>query len=157
MNAGQPRLRVLVVENESLLRLAAEEMLRELGHEVVGWANRARVAIAEAERTQPDIVLMDIQLDGPRDGIDAAREIKDRFAITSLFVTGNSDTETYRRALLTGPLGFLRKPLLLPELKSALDSFVGVPQAGALPTLASPAASVQFVSFARKVPPDPID
>ena len=130
MSAGQSRLRVLVVENEALLRLTAEDMLLELGHEIVGWASRARTAIAEAELRQPDVVLMDIQLDGPRDGIDAAREIRSRFGITSLFMTGLSDPDTYRRALTARPLGYLRKPLQLSDLKSALHALVGMQRGG---------------------------
>jgi CheY-like chemotaxis protein len=159
MGAGPPRLRILVVENEGLLRLAAEEMLLELGHEVVGWANRARTAIAEADRTRPDLVLMDIQLDGPRDGVDAAHEIKERFGIASLFVTGTMDEATYQRALATQPLGYLRKPLQLPDLQSALAPLghgrtarEHSPQA----TSATPVSNVQFLSFggAPKTPPD---
>ena len=81
MTARQPRLRVLVVENEMLLRLAAEEIVLELGHDIVGSATSAAGAIAEAERTRPDVVLMDIQLDGEGDGVDAAREIRDRLGM----------------------------------------------------------------------------
>ncbi|NJO34044.1 MAG: response regulator [Rhodospirillales bacterium] len=160
MSVDQPRLRVLVVENEGLLRLAVEEMLLELGHEIVGWANRARIAIDEAERTQPDVVLMDIQLDGPRDGIDAAHEIRSRFGIPSLFMTGATDPDTYRRALIAQPLGYLRKPLLLEDLKASLNSLSAVPRGVAPPSIhATPAADVQFVSFdtARKSPPDSSD
>lgn len=120
MTARRHRLRVLVVENEVLLRLLAEEMLLDLGHEIVGEASTAQGAIAEAERTRPDIVLMDIQLDGKGDGIDAAREIRNRLGIASLFMTGCSDPDTYKRALLTQPLGYLRKPLSFADVDKAL-------------------------------------
>lgn len=120
MTARRFRLRVLVVENEVLLRLLAEEMLLDLGHEIVAEASTAQRAIAEADRMRPDIVLMDIQLDGPGDGIDAAREIRNRFGIASLFMTGCADPDTRRRALLTRPLGYLAKPLSLTDLDEAL-------------------------------------
>lgn len=120
MGAGPPRLRVLVVENEPLLRHAAEEMLLELGHEIVGSASRARTAIADVDRMRPDVVLMDIQLDGSRDGVDTAREIRDRFGIASVFVTGAMDEATCQRAHAARPLGYLRKPLQLPALQAAL-------------------------------------
>jgi CheY-like chemotaxis protein len=120
---GQAGLRALVVENEFWLRLDAEETLLELGHDVVGWADRARTAIAEAERTRPDFVLMDIQLDGVRDGIEAARVIKDAFGIPSLFVTGSADPTLRNRAMRTEPLGYLQKPFAPDELQSALKSF----------------------------------
>jgi CheY-like chemotaxis protein len=150
MGADPPRLRVLVVENEPLLRHAAEEMLLELGHEVVGWASRARTAIAEADRTRPDVVLLDIQLDGSRDGIDTAREIRDKFGIASLFVTGATDEATYQRAHATQPLGYLRKPLQLPDLQSALAPLAHATVArehSPQTTSATPVANVQFVSF----------
>lgn len=159
MSVSQSSLRVLVVENDVLLRLTAEDMLLGLGHEIVGWANRARMAIAEAERTLPDVVLMDIQLDGPRDGIDAAREIRNRFGISSLFMTGAADSDTYRRALTAHPVAYVRKPLLLLDLKSALDPLVRVRGADTSTIHAPPAANVQFVSFdmARRSPRDGFD
>jgi CheY-like chemotaxis protein len=126
MIARQPRLRVLVVENEMLLRLVAEEIVLELGHDIVGSATSARGAIAEAERTRPDVVLMDIQLDGEGDGIDAALEIRDRLGVASLFVTGCVDLETRKRASVTGPLDYLQKPLTLANLRAALDRHPGV-------------------------------
>jgi len=147
MITDHPRLRVLVVENEPLLRLDAEDALQDLGHDVVGWAGCVRIAITEAERTHPDVVLMDIQLDGPGDGIDAAHEIRNRFGIPSLFVTGSSGGETYQRALAAQPLGYLRKPLVLSDLQRALAPLLGTraPDAGVIP---SPSvANVRFVSF----------
>lgn len=123
MTAGLPRLRVLVVENELLLRLVVEEMLVDLGHEIVGWAASAQGAIAEAERTRPDIVLMDIQLDGGGDGIEAAREIRNQLGTPSVFMTGCTDVETHKRALLTRPLAYLAKPLSFTDLEEALRRF----------------------------------
>jgi len=133
MTANKKRLRVLIVENEMLLQLVAEDMLEELGHEVVGWASRASSAIAETEKVRPDCVLMDIQLDGSRDGIEAARLIKERFGIQSLFMTGSNDEDTYRRALKAKPLGYLKKPLWLPDVQSALAS-LGRARSGATPS-----------------------
>lgn len=130
MNDGQQKLRVLVVENEMLLRLTAEDLLEELGHEIVGWASRAGGAVAEAERAQPDVVLMDIQLDGSGDGIEAAHEIRNRFGIASVFMTGMSDKETYQRAVTAKPVAYLRKPLSLPDLKTAFVRFAGNGQEG---------------------------
>ncbi|MGD9805864.1 MAG: response regulator [Hyphomicrobiaceae bacterium] len=160
MNVGQSRLRVLVVENEVLLQLEMEDMLSELGHEIVGWASRARTAIAETERTRPDVVLMDIQLDGPRDGIEAAHEIRERFGITSLFMTGSNDSDTYRRALATRPLGYLRKPFMLSDLRSALKPLLGMSHERAVsPTHTAPMANAQFAFFdmARKTSPSSFD
>jgi CheY-like chemotaxis protein len=125
MIADQKKLRVLIVENEFLLQLAAEDLLQQLGHEAIGWATRASSAIAETERKRPDCVLMDIELDGARDGIDAARHIKERFGVRSLFMTGSSSEEIARRARNAKPLGYLQKPLSLSDLESALAPLAG--------------------------------
>lgn len=137
MTARQPRLRILVVENEIMLRLVAEKIVLELGHDIVGWASSAQGAIAEAERTRPDIVLMDIQLDGEGDGVDAAREIRDRLGIASLFMTGRTDPETHNRALLTRPLGYLLKPLAHADLDAVLDRHPRTAVPGPQPSQAS--------------------
>ncbi|MGH7487893.1 MAG: response regulator [bacterium] len=78
--------------------------------------------IAEAERLRPDVVLMDIELDDHGDGTEAAREICERFDIPSLFTTGGVDHETWRRAMLTRPVGYLQKPVLPSELGALLDN-----------------------------------
>lgn len=123
MIARPQRLRILIVENEFLLSLMAEDIVLDLGHEVVGYASSAATAVAQVERTRPDIVLMDVQLDGEGDGVDAAREIKDRLGIASLFMTGCADVETHRRALQIRPLGYLQKPLSPTDLASALARY----------------------------------
>lgn len=115
-----PKLRVFIVENESLLRLDAADTLTTLGHDPVGWAVTVPGAIADAERLRPDLVLMDIQLHHGGDGTEAARVIKERFNIPSLFMTAGADPETWQRAMATQPLGYLQKPFLAAELAGAL-------------------------------------
>lgn len=113
-------LRLLLVENDDLLREVFEDTLAVLGHEVVGRASTATGAIAEAERQLPDIVVMDVRLDGPGDGIDAAYAIKNRLGIRSLFLTGTVDTATRARAVSADPIGYLEKPIAVRELATAL-------------------------------------
>jgi two-component system, response regulator PdtaR len=113
-------LRVLVVENEPLLRAFVEELVVRLGHGVAGCASSAQRAIEEAGRTCPDVVFMDIELDGPEDGIYAAREIRDRLGIPSLFMTGRTDLGTRKRALSAHPLAYLLKPVSSTQLAEAL-------------------------------------
>jgi two-component system, response regulator PdtaR len=117
------KLRILIVENTILVRLAVEEMLANLGHDRVGWAATVPRAIAEAERLRPDLVLMDIQLDDNGDGIEAARAIRERFNIPSLFMTGGIDHEKWQRAMATEPVGYLQKPFLQSGLAAALENF----------------------------------
>jgi CheY-like chemotaxis protein len=113
-------LRVLVVEDEFFISLHTQKLLQVLGHTVVAIAVSAEQAVSIAEKEKPDVVLMDIRLVGPRDGIDTAEEIRRRFGIDSIFVTANSDPETRQRAEAIKPLGFLEKPLTEHRLRIGL-------------------------------------
>ncbi len=113
-------LRVLIVEDEFFISLHTKEMLQALGHTVVGVAVSANQAVQFAEREKPDVVLMDIRLNGDRDGIEAAEEIYSRLGIQSIFVSANSDPRTRERAAALQPLGFLQKPLSAERLEAEL-------------------------------------
>ena len=117
---GSRSLRVLIVEDEFFISLDTKELLEALGHAVVGVAVSADQAVQLAEREKPDVVLMDIRLNGDRDGIQAAEEIYGRLGIKSIFVSANSDPPTRERAAALQPLGILDKPLTLPRLQAGL-------------------------------------
>ena len=114
-------LRVLVVEDEFFISLYIKELLETLGHKVVAIAVSADDAVNIAAAESPDIVLMDIRLVGPRDGIDAAQEIWSRFGIGSIFVTANTDAGTRKRALAIKPIALLEKPLTEHRLRLGLS------------------------------------
>jgi two-component system, response regulator PdtaR len=114
-------LRVLIVEDEFFISLDTKGLLESLGHVVVAIAVSADQAVSLAERERPDVVLMDIRLNGTRDGIDAADEIRRSFGISSIFVTANSDPQTRQRADSAQPLGFIEKPLTEERLRRGLD------------------------------------
>jgi len=113
-------LRVLIVEDEFFISLHTKQLLQLLGHVVVGIAVSADQAVNIAEEKRPDVVLMDIRLNGSRDGIEAADQIRKRLGIGSIFVTANTDPQTRQRALAIRPLGFLEKPLTEQRLKLGL-------------------------------------
>jgi len=119
--ARKSKFRIVVVENEPMLRIVVEDLLSRLDHTIVGWASTASGAVREAESTKPDVILMDIELNGPVDGIEAAERIRRRLGIPSLFMTGSTDVETRRRAQTVGPVGFLHKPLIERELRASLE------------------------------------
>lgn len=104
------RRRVLVVEDEALIALDLERRLRRMGYDVVGIADCYEQAIELVQQHQPHLVLMDVFLIGPRDGIDAARAICARSDVPIVFVTANADGETVRRAAEVSPYGYLLKP-----------------------------------------------
>lgn len=115
-------LRVLIVEDEFFISLHTKQLLQLLGHVVVGIAVSADQAVNIAEEKRPDVVLMDIRLNGSRDGIEAADQIRKRLGIGSIFVTANTDPQTRQRALAIRPLGFLEKPLTEQRLKLGLTA-----------------------------------
>ncbi len=104
------RPRVLLVEDETLVAMELEDRLTRLGIEVTGVVNTARRAIEEVDRQPPDLVLIDVRLKGPEDGIWAASEIRKHHNLPIVYLTAHADDETLARAQATAPHGYLLKP-----------------------------------------------
>lgn len=113
-------MRVLIVEDELLLVMDLEDMLRQWGYDVCGSARDTGEALAKAGNLRPDLVLMDIQLANNNSGLDAARLIRDGLGIPSLFVTGNPDQATVKDMELLDPVAILSKPVQPERLREAL-------------------------------------
>lgn len=116
------KLPVLVVEDEYLVALYLEDALDDLGYRCCGVAGTAEEALSMAESERPAIALVDIGLRAGGDGISLARDLRDRFEIAVIFLSGSSDPETRRRAEAAQPRGFLSKPCMDDELAAALRS-----------------------------------
>jgi DNA-binding NarL/FixJ family response regulator len=112
--------RVLVVEDDFLIAMQTEVALSTAGFEVVGPATTAEEAVALAGETQPALAVMDIRLASQRDGIDAARQIYQEFAIRCIFATAHDDAHTRGRAEPYAPLGWLPKPYTMASLVAAV-------------------------------------
>lgn len=113
-------LRILVVEDETLMALALSDQLEDLGHSIVGVAASAEQAIRLAGERRPDVVLMDIRLAGRTDGIEAASRMQKSRPVPVIFLTGETKRATLARARAFGPVGLLRKPYLQKELTALL-------------------------------------
>lgn len=113
-------MRIVIVEDEPLIRLELEGIVGDAGHDVVGRAATGPDAILLAEEHRPDVVLMDIALVGDMNGIDAAKTIHDRCAIRSLFVSAISG-HLRDSADAARPFGFLLKPIAAEQLVGALE------------------------------------
>jgi signal transduction histidine kinase/DNA-binding response OmpR family regulator len=109
-------LRVMVVEDENIVAKDIELTLRAGGHTVCGIASAGVEAVEMAERTRPDLVLMDIRLHGEVDGIEAARRIQERLNVPVVFLTAYADERTLQRAAAVAPYGYLLKPFDEKEL-----------------------------------------
>lgn len=115
-----PSLRVLIVEDEALLAISAEDSLVEAGFEVVAVVPDHASAVDAAVAHRPDVVVMDIHLARRSDGVAAAIEIHERTGIRCLFASAVGDAETRRRAEAARPLGWLTKPYSTSGLVAAL-------------------------------------
>ena len=120
-DAGPPR--ILVVEDESIIAMDIAMQLRELGYQVVGHASNGEQAITLAGQLRPDLVLMDVQLKGGMDGIDAAQAIRSRFNLPCLFLSAfANDGDNLARAAAASPAGYLSKPFFEHELRSVMEA-----------------------------------
>ncbi|MBU1229978.1 MAG: response regulator [Proteobacteria bacterium] len=99
-------LNILLVEDERVISLAMELLIRKLGHRVGASVSSGEEALAVLDSVRPDLVLMDIHLQGELDGIETARQIRGLGGPPLAFVTAYTDPETQARALATDPLAF---------------------------------------------------
>ena len=113
-------LRVLVVEDEPLYAEQLEAILRDLGHEPIGPAPDARIALALHRTETIDLALLDVQLRGPVDGIALAPQLLAHRPIPLLFLTSCADDETFAQARLAGPAAYLIKPVQPAALQRAM-------------------------------------
>jgi len=114
--------RVLVVEDESIIALATTANLRRMGCDVVATAATGQQAVDFAVRKRPDVVLMDIMLEGSMDGIEAATRIRERHPdMPIIYCTAYTDVGTRVLAARTNPRAFMGKPLDYGALKDLID------------------------------------
>lgn len=113
---------ILIVEDESIIALNLQEILESLDYCVPAVVASGEQAIRQAAELQPNLVLMDICLQGEMDGIQAAEQIWEQFQIPVIYLTGHSDRSTVERVRLTAPFGYLLKPTKQRELYVAIES-----------------------------------
>ena len=113
--------RVLLVEDEAIVALDVRRRVEHLGYEVVGVAVSGEQALTANDELKPDLVLMDIQLAGDMDGVEAATRIREQNATPIIFLTAHSDPATLKRAGTAGPYGYVTKPFEDRELHTALE------------------------------------
>jgi response regulator NasT len=119
---GVKPLRILVVDDESLIAMALNDQLEYLGHEVVGTASSGPEAIELARRHDPDLVLMDVHLGGGMDGLQAAEQISSRRPTPIVILTGFPDKDLVERGHSTGVVAHLLKPIDLEDLQLAIEA-----------------------------------
>jgi signal transduction histidine kinase len=112
---------VLIVEDESIVAMELEEQLKRLGCQVIGPVSTAAAALGLCEVNLPDLALMDVRIQGPHDGIEAAQLLRQRFDVPVIYLTALADEVTLERAKVSGPASYILKPVGDDELKAAVE------------------------------------
>lgn len=109
------------MEDEGIVAFAIQQSLRGLGYDVPVTVDSGEEALRVAAEITPDLVLMDIRLKGPMDGIEAARRISEAHGIPVIYLTAHSDAQTLDRAKVTVPYGYVLKPFDERALQIAVE------------------------------------
>ena len=112
---------ILIVEDEFAVAMELEDHLTALGYTVADHVMTGEEAVDVAARSDLDLILMDVRLDGPMDGIEAAQQIREAHSVPVVFVTAYSDDETLQRATETTPFGYVVKPFEEREVYAAVE------------------------------------
>lgn len=112
---------ILVVEDEIIVALDLKRSLQGIGYQVVQVVTTGEKAVKAAKNKRPDLVLMDIRLQGKMNGIEAAKVIHSQYDVPVVYLTAYADDQTLQQATATGPYGYLVKPFEARELKTTIE------------------------------------
>ena len=113
--------RILVVEDEPIVALDLQRRLEKLGYDVPAVAASGEEALASADLSSPDLVLMDINLEGDMDGVETAERMRRHHRVPVIYLTAYSNDRTLQRAKVTEPYGYLLKPFEERELQTTIE------------------------------------
>ncbi len=113
--------KILIVEDESIIAEDISDSLISLGYGISGMVYSGEEAIEAAAKFRPDLILMDVNLQGEMDGITAAAEIRSRFQIPVVYLTAYTDEKTLRRVNATKPFGYIVKPFEEKNLHTTIQ------------------------------------
>jgi len=120
--------RILVVEDEFIVAWDLQNILRRIGHVPIGCATSGEEAIRMAAETLPDLVLMDVQLDGEIDGVAASMEITRVRPVPIVYLTAYSESFLKGPSTMVHPYLCIAKPFSAATIQTAIESIIGVPQ-----------------------------
>jgi len=120
MNEQNQKVKILIVEDNQNYALELEMLIAKLGYEVMGKVDNEKDLFKILKVDKPDLILMDIKLNGKLDGIDIAKEIEHE-NINIIFITNFDDQQTYQKAKSTAHYGFIVKPFNHLTLESAIE------------------------------------
>jgi CheY-like chemotaxis protein len=113
-------MRILLVDDDQLIRFVHQMFIERAGHEVIGVAEEEAQAVELALELNPDLIVMDIRLENGTNGISAMKTIQQTLKIPAIYISGNSDNKTIEEAEQTLMKAFLVKPVTQEEIAKAL-------------------------------------
>lgn len=113
--------KILIVEDEMIIALMIEQMVERLGHTVIDKVSTGEEAVEAALSYSPDLILMDIRLQGEMDGIEAMSKIRKKKKIPVIYITGNTDDVSIGRIQQTGYIDCLTKPVSYNDLNRSVN------------------------------------
>ena len=111
----------MIVEDEEIIANNIERSLNRMGYEVSAICNSAEGVNIALKEALPDVVLMDIRLEGEEDGVAIAERLRDLYALPVVYLSALMDDETLERAKITQPFGYIAKPFSQRELQITLE------------------------------------
>ena len=117
--------KVLIVEDEAIAALGLETMIAGWGYEMCQPASSGEEAVRRAASCKPDVILMDVNLGGGMNGLEAARAINARKTVPVIFVTGYSDDFTKKQIVLFESADYIDKPISFDELEEKMRELLG--------------------------------
>lgn len=115
------KLRILIVEDDAMIAESMTDILLTLDHEVAGLASDAQTALQMVKDLNPDLALLDIQINGEEDGIDLAEKLSQEVNMPFIFTTAFADSDTIERAKELGPYGYILKPYGIKDVNVAIE------------------------------------
>lgn len=112
--------KVLIVEDDMIISMVLERMIKKIGHQIINKVITGQGAIDSALELNPDLILMDIQLKDDIDGITAMQKIRKKSDVHVIYITGNSDQYNLSRAKETNFVDYLVKPIQMSHLKKSI-------------------------------------
>lgn len=119
------KIKILIVEDEPLYAGQLEMIVTELGYLPLGKVSNSQGAIDMTLATQPDLILMDVNIEGDLDGIETAKAITEKQSIPIIFITSMQDDDTFQRAKSTSPYAFITKPFSPKKLQRTIELAIG--------------------------------
>ncbi len=114
-------IKILIVEDEAIIAEDIKLQLIKLGYQVTGISKTYEMSLKLIEEEVPDIILVDIRLEGKNDGIDLVQVIKEKYDIPAIFLTSHADKATVEKAKKVNPEGYLLKPFKKEDLYTSIE------------------------------------